>query len=138
MNPRPSVARNKRDALTSKPSHEGYEGGLIREPDKDGRESIRPLTVKKRTLLVGEQEIKAEILPKGRQKIMRREVGKGGPAAGSNFAHHAAHLTEVVLLGNIAIRTKEKLAWDGPAMRFTNSEEANKLLNPPYRAGWSL
>jgi hypothetical protein len=51
---------------------------------------------------------------------------------------HAAHLAEVVLLGNIAIRTKEKLAWDGEAMRFTNSEEANKLLNPPYRTGWTL
>ncbi len=63
---------------------------------------------------------------------------KGGPPAGSNFVDHAAHLAEVVLLGNIAIRTKEKLSWDGEAMRFTNCEEANKLLNPPYRAGWAL
>ncbi len=63
---------------------------------------------------------------------------KGGPAAGADFANHAAHLTEVVLLGNIAIRIPEKLLWDGDKLRFTNSEAANKLVNPPYRGGWSL
>ena len=63
---------------------------------------------------------------------------KGGPAPGSNFVDHAAHLSEVVLLGNIAIRTKEKLHWDGPNLRFTNSEAANRLINPPYRAGWTV
>ena len=63
---------------------------------------------------------------------------KGGLPAGSNFVDHAAHLAEVVLLGNIAIRAKEKLLWDGPNLRFTNSEAANHLINPPYRHGWSL
>jgi predicted dehydrogenase len=63
---------------------------------------------------------------------------KGGPAPGSNFVDHAAHLTEVVMLGNIAIRTKEKLHWDGVNQRFTNSEAANRLINPPYREGWCL
>jgi predicted dehydrogenase len=63
---------------------------------------------------------------------------KGGPPAGSNFIDHAAHLTEVVMLGNIALRTKVKLLWDGPNLRFTNYEEANQLIHPPYRAGWSL
>ncbi len=66
------------------------------------------------------------------------EACKGGPAAGSDFVNHAAHLAEVVLLGNIAIRTNEKLLWDGPDMRFTNSEAANQLINPPYRSGWEL
>jgi predicted dehydrogenase len=63
---------------------------------------------------------------------------KGGPPAGSNFIDHAAHLAEVVLLGNIALRTKEKLYWDAENLRFTNSEEANRLINPRYRDGWSL
>lgn len=63
---------------------------------------------------------------------------KGGAPAGSNFVDHAAHLAEVVLLGNIAIRTKEKLLWDAPNLRFTNSEAANQLINPAYRTGWSL
>jgi predicted dehydrogenase len=63
---------------------------------------------------------------------------KGGEPAGSDFVNHAAHLAEVVLLGNIAIRTKEKLLWDAENLRFTNSEAANQLINPPYRQGWSL
>jgi hypothetical protein len=63
---------------------------------------------------------------------------KGGKAAGSDFVAHAGLLAEVVLLGNIAIRTKEKLHWDGDNGRFTNSERANVLLNPPYREGWTL
>jgi len=63
---------------------------------------------------------------------------KGGKAAGSDFAKHAAHLAEVVLLGNIAIRTRQKLHWDGQNMRFTNCPKANEYINPPYRKGWKL
>jgi len=63
---------------------------------------------------------------------------KGGKPAGSDFVNHAAHLAEVVLLGNIALRTEEKLHWDGGNFRFTNSEAANAMLNPPYRDGWKL
>ena len=66
------------------------------------------------------------------------EACKGGKPAGSDFVLHAAHLAEVVLLGNIAIRTREKLSWDGPNMKFTNSAAASALLNPPYREGWTL
>ena len=69
---------------------------------------------------------------------------KGGPPAGSNF-DWAGPLTEVVLLGNVALRqqmreelTTKKLQWDGVSMRFTNSDEANKLLQREYRAGWTL
>ncbi len=50
----------------------------------------------------------------------------------------AAPLTEIVLLGNIAIRTGKLLEWDGPGMRFANSDDANRLLSEPYRTGWSL
>ena len=63
---------------------------------------------------------------------------KGGTPAGSNFVDHAAHLAAVVLMGNIAIRTQEKLYWDAEKLQFKNSDAANRLLNPPYRAGWTL
>ncbi|MGA2032600.1 MAG: gfo/Idh/MocA family oxidoreductase, partial [Thermoguttaceae bacterium] len=66
------------------------------------------------------------------------EACKGGPPAGSDFVRHAAHLTEVVLLGNIALRSKEKLFWDAAKLEFTNSQAANALINPPYRNGGSL
>jgi len=62
---------------------------------------------------------------------------KGGEPAGSNF-DVAGPLTEAVLLGNIAIRTQEKIYWDGPNMTVTNLPEANAYVNPPYREGWSL
>lgn len=65
-------------------------------------------------------------------------AAKGGPPAGSNFVDHAAHLAEVVLLGNIAIRANEKLEWDPVAMRFPNCPQADAYVNPPYRAGWTL
>jgi len=63
---------------------------------------------------------------------------KGGPPAGSNFVDHAGPLAAVVLMGNIAIRTQEKLEWDPEKLQFRNCDAANALLNPPYRTGWSL
>jgi len=65
------------------------------------------------------------------------EACKGGKPTGSNF-DHAGPLTEMVLLGNIAIRTGKKLIWDGPNMKVTNVPEANEYVNPPYRQGWTL
>ncbi|MCC6797527.1 MAG: Gfo/Idh/MocA family oxidoreductase [Candidatus Hydrogenedentes bacterium] len=62
---------------------------------------------------------------------------KGGEPAGANF-DFAGPLTEVVLLGNIAIRTQKKLLWDGPNMTITNVPEANQYINSPYREGWTL
>jgi len=32
----------------------------------------------------------------------------------------------------------EKLQWDAANMQFTNSEQANRHVNPPYRQGWTL
>jgi predicted dehydrogenase len=63
---------------------------------------------------------------------------RGGPAAGSNFVDHSALVTEVCLLGNIAVRGQKKLKWDGASFRFTNDQAANRLLHREYRQGWSL
>ena len=58
--------------------------------------------------------------------------------AGSNF-DYGGPLTELGLLGAIAVRyPTQKLEWDAEAMRFTNFGEANALLNPAYREGWTL
>jgi len=71
-------------------------------------------------------------------KIEWVEAMKGGPAAYSNF-DFAGMLTEAILLGNIAIRlTGEKLAWDGPGLKFTNHSRANQYLHYEYRKGWTL
>jgi hypothetical protein len=63
---------------------------------------------------------------------------RGGPPAFSSFAI-ASRLTETCILGTIAQRCPgAKLAWDAAAMRFTNSEAANQLVKPVYRAGWAI
>jgi hypothetical protein len=63
---------------------------------------------------------------------------KNGSRAGSDF-DYGGPLTEIALLGIVATkRLGEKLEWDGPNMRFTNANEANPHLNPPYREGWTL
>jgi hypothetical protein len=61
---------------------------------------------------------------------------KGGPPAAANF-EYAAALTELVLLGNIALRMwDQKLEWNGE--QFTNVPEANQYLHREYRQGWTL
>jgi predicted dehydrogenase len=41
-------------------------------------------------------------------------------------------------LGNIALATRARLDWDPVNERFTNNEEANKLLHYEYRSPWTL
>ncbi len=65
------------------------------------------------------------------------EACRGGEPAGCNF-EWAGPLTDFVLLGNIAIRTRKMLHWDASSRAFTDAPEANKYLQEPYRDGWSL
>jgi predicted dehydrogenase len=65
------------------------------------------------------------------------EACRGGKPAGSNF-EFASLLTEVVLLGNVALKAGKKLSWDGANMKVTNVPEANDYLHRSYREGWTL
>jgi predicted dehydrogenase len=62
---------------------------------------------------------------------------KGGPKPLADF-DYSGPLTEMVLLGNIAIKTQKKLNWDAPNMKVTNVPEANQYLHRQYRKGWIL
>jgi len=62
---------------------------------------------------------------------------KGGEAACSNF-NVAGPFAEWVVMGVIALQVEGKLEWDSEKMRFTNSAEANRLVHPYVRKGWSL
>ena len=62
---------------------------------------------------------------------------KGGPKPLADF-DYSGPLTEMVLLGNVAIRAGKNLTWDGANMKVTNVPEANEYLHREYRQGWSL
>ena len=62
--------------------------------------------------------------------------GKSGTVAGFDYA---GPLTEVILLGTVALRCPGiELAWDGEQMKFTNFWEADQYLRRRYRAGWTV
>ena len=63
-------------------------------------------------------------------------ASKGGPTGPADFPSQSA-VTEAFLLGCLAQRFPgERLEWDTAAMRVTNSEAANRCVDPPYRGGW--
>lgn len=58
---------------------------------------------------------------------------KGGEPAMSNF-EYSGKLTEIVVLGNLAIRSGKRIEYDAKAMRVTNVPEANKYLRTNPRS----
>jgi len=68
------------------------------------------------------------------------EAIKAGKKSTTDFSYSAA-LTEMMLLGNLAIRMAQNnvvLEWDSAAMKVTNLPEANEYVQKAYRQGWSL
>lgn len=64
--------------------------------------------------------------------------GFDGTPACSNF-DYGGPLTEMVLLGMVAIQTKDQiLKFDSKEMKFTNNDKANALLHKDYRKGWEI
>jgi predicted dehydrogenase len=61
-----------------------------------------------------------------------------GKGQASTPIEYAAKLTEVMLLGVVALRAGTKIHYAGAEMRVTNSREGNDLLKREYRRGWSL
>ena len=66
-----------------------------------------------------------------------RHCCKGGKPASSNF-EYGARLTEIVLLGNVALRSGKKIEWDAESLKAKNAPEADKLIKEQYRKGWEI
>jgi predicted dehydrogenase len=63
---------------------------------------------------------------------------KGGPRPVSNF-DYAGPLTEIVLLGVLALRAPGKrLEWDSANLKVKNAPELNPFVHTEYRKGWTL
>jgi predicted dehydrogenase len=64
--------------------------------------------------------------------------GAGGTPASAHF-DYGGPLTEMALLGMIAIQVKDQiLEWDSENLRFKNNQKANELVHSRYREGWKL
>jgi predicted dehydrogenase len=93
--------------------------------------------------IIPESKMRAYTLP---SKTIPRSKGhhrdwidacKGGKPASSNF-DYAGPMTEVILLGNVALRTGQQLSWDGANMKAINAPEAEGYIRPEYHNGWTL
>ncbi|MFO1501542.1 MAG: Gfo/Idh/MocA family oxidoreductase [Verrucomicrobiota bacterium] len=129
-----------------------FDGGLKppRPAELDDDEPLRdPIYIGDRGKLLGDRlipESRMEAYKKPPQTLPRSPghlqewiaAIHGGPPAGSSFPDHAGLVTEVCLLGNIAVRAQKKLLWDGARMQFTNDPAANQWLHREYRQGWTL
>jgi predicted dehydrogenase len=62
---------------------------------------------------------------------------KGGPKPLSSF-DYSGQLTEMVLLGNLAVRLDKKMMWNAKTLRVTNAPEADELIRRQYRKGWDI
>ena len=68
---------------------------------------------------------------------------KGGDPTVSNFPDYAGPLTEMVLLGNLAVWTADsgsgpKIEWDAKNLAAKNVPNLEKLIKPEYRQGYSI
>jgi Oxidoreductase family, NAD-binding Rossmann fold/Oxidoreductase family, C-terminal alpha/beta domain len=136
-----------------------YDGGLLPpKPEELGEEELNKgggalLVGSKGKLIHDTYGLRPRLLPKSLhdsygkppQKLPRIpneehemnwvNAAKGKAQASSPFAY-AARLTEVMLLGVVALRAAKRIEYDGANMRVTNVSAANDYLTRPYRPGW--
>ena len=62
---------------------------------------------------------------------------KGGPQPSANF-EYAARLTEIGLLGLMAMRVGKKVYWDGENVKAKNAPQADQYIKGSYRKGWEI
>jgi hypothetical protein len=75
---------------------------------------------------------------------------KTGKPTWSNFNNYAGKLTEVILLGNLAVWaageakaegqqvSSEKLEWDAANLKIKGTDKFDAMIRPKYRAGYDL
>jgi len=55
---------------------------------------------------------------------------------GSSFSQDATALTEMVLLGNLALQTGETIRWDSDNLKAKDLPKADRFIKPPFREKW--
>ena len=79
------------------------------------------------------------VLPrvKGGHEVDFLNAIRTGGRSSADF-DYSARLTEIMLVGAVAERVREKLAYDFREGKFTNSDKANALLKREPRKGWEF
>ena len=137
-----------------------YDGGLLPpKPEEIGEEKLNAtggalMIGSKGKLIYDTYGLNSRLLPKSlhdsvgppAQKLPRittshennwGDACKGKGEASTPF-EYAARLTEVMLLGIVALRAGNRIHYDAEAMRITNNAAANQYLRREYKSGWSL
>lgn len=65
-------------------------------------------------------------------------AAKAGKQPGSSFAEYSGPLTQMVLIGNLAVRMGRAIDLDPATGVVTNTVVPPELLGNPYRRGWNL
>ncbi len=65
-------------------------------------------------------------------------VKAGDPKGALSNFHHAGPFTEMVLLGNLAVKHNKKIEWDAANLKSPNTPEADAMIRRAYREGWEL
>ncbi len=74
----------------------------------------------------------------GHMEEFVQAIKAGDPTLAMSNFDYAGLLTEVVVLGNLALHCEHKIEWNGEEMTATNAPELAGFINKPYRAGWEL
>jgi predicted dehydrogenase len=91
--------------------------------------------------LIPEVEMQEFVKERMPEKTEKKSIGhmrewieacKGGEPAGANF-DYSGQLTEMVLLGNLAVRTGKKIEWNAKKMKCTSFAGANQYVRKKYR-----
>jgi predicted dehydrogenase len=63
---------------------------------------------------------------------------QGDKSVASSHFEYGARLTEITLLGVLALRTGQVIEWDAKSGKVLNSDLNEELIHGSYRTGWSL
>jgi predicted dehydrogenase len=110
-----------------------YGGNARLLPESRMKEYRMPAEVIPR-VRIGDEKLWGDIDFQHHQDWIR--ACKGGPKADSDFAY-AGPFTEIVLLGNLALRTGQPVEWDSENMRAKNVDVSH-LVRRAYRKGWEI
>ena len=89
------------------------------------------------SLYPGTPKQKLPRIPDENHEMNWAATAKGTAQSSSPF-EYAAKLTEVMLLGVVALRAGRKIEYDGTHMRVVNVPAANQYLEREPRSGWTL